>query len=193
MGVRSIRCTNSGARVPPRFNFTTNLVFFIVCDYLLFSGRTFCEQPAAHFSRIGVTLTPVKDLPHSRQHGFNRDVINPQDGHILCDPYPAIRGFSFCILWNSRIVNSTISKPKEKLVAFIHVLLLCAQIRFGPLVAITTANIVAVLRTLPAMLISASDTSGCCSARLSSRVPTLWSCSTSCRIASKGMNTLLTR
>jgi hypothetical protein len=33
MGVRSIRCTNSGARVPPRFSFTTNLVFFIVCHY----------------------------------------------------------------------------------------------------------------------------------------------------------------
>src|SRR5208282_1784938 len=143
MGVRSIRCTNSGARVPPRFSFTTNLVFFIVCDYLLFSVRTVCEQPAVYFSRIGVTLTPGRDLPHSRQHGFNRDVINPQDGHILCDPYPAIRGFSLCILWSSRIVNSTISKPKEKLVAFINVLLLCAQIRFWPLVAITTANTVA--------------------------------------------------
>jgi len=33
-------------------------------------------------------------------------------------------GFSLCILWSSRIVNSTISRPKEKLVAFIDVLLL---------------------------------------------------------------------
>jgi hypothetical protein len=24
-------------------------------------------------------------LPHSKQCAFNRDVINPQDGHILCD------------------------------------------------------------------------------------------------------------
>src|SRR5712692_4853895 len=29
MGARSIRCTYSGARVPPRFTFTTNLVFFM--------------------------------------------------------------------------------------------------------------------------------------------------------------------
>jgi hypothetical protein len=29
-----------------------------------------------------------------------------------------------CILWSSRIVNSTISRPKEKLVAFIDVLVL---------------------------------------------------------------------
>jgi hypothetical protein len=62
-------------------------------------------------------------LPHSKQDGFNRDVINPQDEHILCDPYPAIRGFSLCILRSSRIVNSTISKPKEKLIAFMNVLL----------------------------------------------------------------------
>ena len=129
MGVRSIRCTNSGARVPPRFNFTTNLVFFIVCDYLLFSARTVCEQPAVHFSRIGVTLTLVRDLPHSKQHGFSRDVINPQYGHILCSPYAAIGGFSLCILRSNRIVNSTISRPNEKLVAFISVLLL-GEFRF---------------------------------------------------------------
>src|SRR5712692_10534617 len=29
IGARSIRCTYSGARVPPRFTFTTNLVFFM--------------------------------------------------------------------------------------------------------------------------------------------------------------------
>jgi hypothetical protein len=33
-------------------------------------------------------------LPHSRQNAFERDLINRQDGHILCDPKPAIRGFS---------------------------------------------------------------------------------------------------
>src|ERR1700693_3985580 len=53
----------------------------------------------------GPTLTTVRDLPHSKQHSFNRDVINPQDGHILCVPYPAIRGFSLRILWSSRTVN----------------------------------------------------------------------------------------
>ena len=40
-----------------------------------------------YFSRTGVTLTAIRDLPHSKQHGLNRDVIHPQDGHILCDPY----------------------------------------------------------------------------------------------------------
>jgi hypothetical protein len=62
-------------------------------------------------------------LPHSKQLGFDRDVISPQDGHILCDPYPAITG-CLCILCSSRIANSTISRPKEKLVAFISVTLL---------------------------------------------------------------------
>src|SRR6266480_1765434 len=33
-------------------------------------------------------------LPHSRQNAFERDVINPQDGHILCGPKPAIGGFT---------------------------------------------------------------------------------------------------
>jgi hypothetical protein len=44
------------------------------------------------------TLTTVRDLPHSKQHAFNRDVINPQDGHILCDPYAAICGFGLRLL-----------------------------------------------------------------------------------------------
>jgi hypothetical protein len=72
------------------------------------------DDPAVHFSRIGVTLTLVRDLPHSKQHGFNRDVINPQDGHIVCDPYPASRGFGLCILWSSRIVKSTIKSKTYK-------------------------------------------------------------------------------
>ena len=131
MGVRSIRCTNSGTRLPPRFNFTTNFVFFIVCHSFCPSRETVCEQPVVHFSRIGVTLTPVRDLPHSKQHAFDRDVINPQDGHILCDPYPAMRGVSLCILCSSRIANSTISRPKEKLVAFMKPTLLGESCRNG--------------------------------------------------------------
>jgi hypothetical protein len=51
-----------------------------------------------YFSRTGVTLTAVSDWPHSKQNAFNRDVISPQDGHILCDPNPAICGFSLRIL-----------------------------------------------------------------------------------------------
>ena len=69
--------------------------------------------------------TPTRDLPHSMQRAFNRDVINPQDGHILCVPYPAaIRGFRSRLLRSSRIANSAISKPTNKLVAFIKATLL---------------------------------------------------------------------
>jgi hypothetical protein len=101
-----------------------------------------------------------------------------------------------CILCSSRIANSTISRPKEKLVAFISVTLLLGdfhiqpvdtfqsptvfgliasrfQIGLGVLLATSTANIVAVLRTLPAIVTSASDTGGCCSASPSRRLLTL--------------------
>jgi hypothetical protein len=30
----------------------------------------------------------ASDLPHSRQADFARGVINPQNGHTLCDAYP---------------------------------------------------------------------------------------------------------
>ena len=63
----------------------------------------------------------------------------------------------------------------------------CAQISLGLLVATNTANIVAVLRILPAIVVSAFDTGSCCSASPSRRVLTLWSWSTSFRIASKTM------
>jgi hypothetical protein len=43
------------------------------------------------------TLAEVRDFPHSKQCAFDRDVINPQDGHILCDPNPAICGLSLRI------------------------------------------------------------------------------------------------
>jgi hypothetical protein len=77
-------------------------------------------QPAVYFSRIGITL---RGLPHSKQHAFDRDVINPQDGHILCDPYPAIFG-SLRSLSSSRIVTDAISRPLEILIAPIYLLLL---------------------------------------------------------------------
>ena len=76
-----------------------------------------------HFSTIEYTPA-VRDLPHSKQHAFNREVINPHDGHILCVPYPAICGFSLRILRSSRIVNRAISRPKAILVAFIKTTLL---------------------------------------------------------------------
>jgi len=76
------------------------------------------SKAEVHFFEVEYT-TAVKGLPHSKQLAFKRDVINPQDGHILCDPYPATCGFTLRIQWSSRIVNSTISRPKEILVAFI--------------------------------------------------------------------------
>ena len=34
----------------------------------------------------------ASDFPHSRQHVFERGVINPQNGHILCDAKPGAGG-----------------------------------------------------------------------------------------------------
>jgi hypothetical protein len=46
-------------------------------------------------------------------------VINPQNGHILCDPYSPIGGFNLRVLWSRKIANSAISRQKEILVALI--------------------------------------------------------------------------
>ncbi len=80
-----------------------------------FSGTS---EAADHFFEIEYT-TAVKGLPHSKQFAFNRDVINPHDGHILCDPDPVACGFALRIQRSSRIMNSTISRAKKMLVAFI--------------------------------------------------------------------------
>ena len=76
-----------------------------------------------HFLEVECT-TAVKGSPHSKQFAFNRGVINPQDGHILCDRYPVSCGLTRRIQWASRIVRSTINKPKETLVAFIKAIFL---------------------------------------------------------------------
>jgi hypothetical protein len=34
----------------------------------------------------------ASDFPHSRQEFLDRDVINPQKGHILCDAKPGAAG-----------------------------------------------------------------------------------------------------
>src|SRR5229473_1414297 len=34
----------------------------------------------------------ASDLPHSRQEFLDRDVISPQNGHILCDAKPGAAG-----------------------------------------------------------------------------------------------------
>jgi hypothetical protein len=46
------------------------------------SGKTL-NKSAVHF--LEVEYTAVKGLPQSKQFVFDRGVINPQDGHILCD------------------------------------------------------------------------------------------------------------
>jgi hypothetical protein len=63
-------------------------------------------------------------MPHSKQLVFDLDVINPQDGHILCDPYPATCVFTLRFQWSNRIMKITISRLKEILVAFMKATLL---------------------------------------------------------------------
>jgi len=120
--VESTRCTYTGTRVPPRFTFTTNLIFFM-CLLPLLSFREKTEQENGEessdlFLRRHTYRLEMLATPHSKQRGFSRDVINPQNGHILCDRNPATSGFSLRIQWSSRIVNSPISRPKEILVTF---------------------------------------------------------------------------
>jgi len=77
---------------------------------------------AGHF--LEVEYTTESGLPHSKQHDFDLDVINPQFGHILCDPYPATCGLGLRIQWTSRTMNNTISRLKEILAAFMKATLL---------------------------------------------------------------------
>jgi hypothetical protein len=81
------------------------------------------SKATVHFFGIEYT-TAVKGLPHSIQLAFNRGVINPHDGHILCDPNRAACGFGWRIHRSSTIVNNTINRPKEILAAFITATLL---------------------------------------------------------------------
>src|SRR5216684_6638190 len=52
----------------------------------------FCSAASFHHR-----YTAGSDFPHSRQNSFERDVINPQDGHTLCDTKPALCGFSLIL------------------------------------------------------------------------------------------------
>lgn len=67
-------------------------------------GSTFYCQPKLMDDEHGVAYfllvecsTGVRGLPHSMHDAFNRDVINPQNGHMVCVPYPAICGLSLRI------------------------------------------------------------------------------------------------
>ena len=50
--------------------------------------------PKTHLSSRGYLVMPAgaSDFPHSRQEFLDRDVINPQNGHILCDAKPGAVG-----------------------------------------------------------------------------------------------------
>ena len=47
-----------------------------------------------HLSCHTYLVMPVgaSDFPHSRQEALDREVINPQNGHILCDAKPGVLG-----------------------------------------------------------------------------------------------------
>jgi hypothetical protein len=62
-----------------------------------------CRDPAIHFMEI--KYTTIRGLPHSMQCAFDRGVISPQDGHILC-PDPATSDFVSCFQRNSRTVTA---------------------------------------------------------------------------------------
>ncbi len=63
-----------------------------------------------------------KTLPHSRQRALKRGVISPQNGHILCNPYPAISGLRLRNLRANRITNSATSRLPEMRIALIRAL-----------------------------------------------------------------------
>jgi len=41
-----------------------------------------------------LVVAGASDFPHSRQDGWDRDVISPQNGHILCEAKPRSGGVS---------------------------------------------------------------------------------------------------
>jgi hypothetical protein len=85
--------------------------FHFVCPF----GQN-VNRGAVHFLEVEYTME--SGLPHSKQLAFDRDVIDPQEGHILCDCDAANCNFGRRIQWNNTVVNSTMSRPSEILVAF---------------------------------------------------------------------------
>jgi hypothetical protein len=73
--------------------------------------------PQKMISEIGY-CTVVNGLPHSRQRGLVREVINPHEGHILCDRAPLSAKLGLRNHQSNTIVNSTIDKPKVRSIAF---------------------------------------------------------------------------
>jgi hypothetical protein len=86
----------------------------------------------SQLSTVTVTCTGLRGWRHSRQRSSNRDVISPQDGHIICDPYKAVFR-TLRVLRNTQIVNSAMSRPTEKLIPLMSALFQQNEvpIRFG--------------------------------------------------------------
>jgi hypothetical protein len=83
-GLGSTRRTYSGARVP-RFTFTKKLYGFHNFMSAQKNGlAAWSEWRPLLVHRHGYGFEKLA-TPHSEQRGFTREVINPQDGHILCD------------------------------------------------------------------------------------------------------------
>jgi hypothetical protein len=66
----------------PENSSTLYLVYLVVPIYLL----PICLLP------IYLVPAGARDFPHSRQDDLERGVINPQNGHILCDAKPRTGG-----------------------------------------------------------------------------------------------------
>ena len=61
----------------------------------------------------------MKLFPHSTQAALDLGVIKPQAGHILCDAYPAICGFTYRILKTHAATNTIASRLTPMAMVFI--------------------------------------------------------------------------
>ena len=66
--------------------------------------RILCPRCSGLFT--GQRYAGLSDLPHSRQQLLRRDVINPQNGHILCERNPRSTGLSAA----SSFLNESLKK-----------------------------------------------------------------------------------
>src|ERR1700746_672464 len=76
-----------------------------VCITLHLTYCTHCLPPMFELF-TGQRYAGLSDLPHSRQQLLRRDVINPQNGHILCERNPRSTGLSAA----SSFLNESLKK-----------------------------------------------------------------------------------
>jgi hypothetical protein len=59
------------------------------------NARNTVQDCSTSTARYSLALhNTLSNFPHSRHDDLDREVIRPQNGHILCDPKPAISAFS---------------------------------------------------------------------------------------------------